>query len=314
MGRARYDAVVAAIDVRQPENIIALKEMAQDLARVPKRVFLVDQQSRLSLMQAYALGATTVLAAPINRNRLCAEILGHAAQVHQAQNCQDEDVPVASVAAEYIGSMFSAVMRGTPVDVKGALSMGNEIINRVAQDGLSSWLSNVRDHHEGTFQHCLLVAGVAADFGLSLGLGAQDLTRLGLAAMLHDVGKATIPLAILDKPGRLSAEERKLIETHPANGFETLRSNPEISSEILDAVRHHHEYLDGSGYPDQLRGDDISDLTRILTISDIFAALIEYRSYKATMPRETAFEILESMHGKLEAPLVSAFRETALLR
>ena len=201
LGRARYDAVVAAIDVRQPENIIALKEMAQDLARVPKRVFLVDQQSRLSLMQAYALGATTVLAAPINRNRLCAEILGHAAQVHQAQNCQDEDVPVASVAAEYIGSMFSAVMRGTPVDVKGALSMGNEIINRVAQDGLSSWLSNVRDHHEGTFQHCLLVAGVAADFGLSLGLGAQDLTRLGLAAMLHDVGKATIPLAILDKPG-----------------------------------------------------------------------------------------------------------------
>lgn len=311
--RSRYDAVVAAIDVRQPENIVVLKEMAPDLARVPKRVFLVDQRSRLSLMQCYALGATTVLTAPVNRTRLRAEVLGHAARMEQAPE-HPEGVRVASVAAECISSMFDAVMRGEPVNVKGALNVGNEIIERIAQDGLSNWLTSVRNHHEGTFQHCLLVTGVAADFGLSLGLGGQDMERLGLAAMLHDVGKATIPLAILDKPGRLSAEERKLIETHPASGFETLRSNSEIAPEILDAVRHHHEYLDGSGYPDKLCGNDISDLTRILTISDIFAALIEYRTYKPTMPREKALEILQSMQGKLEAPLVSAFRETALFR
>jgi HD-GYP domain-containing protein (c-di-GMP phosphodiesterase class II) len=132
--------------------------------------------------------------------------------------------------------------------------------------------------------------------------------------MLHDIGKASIPLAILDKPSRLNDEERKLIETHPVSGFETLRSNPDISAEILDAVRHHHEYLDGSGYPDKLCGNDISDITRVLTISDIFAALVEDRAYKTTMPREKAFEILQSMQGKLEAPLISAFRDTAIFR
>jgi HD-GYP domain-containing protein (c-di-GMP phosphodiesterase class II) len=132
--------------------------------------------------------------------------------------------------------------------------------------------------------------------------------------MFHDIGKAKIPLAILDKPGRLDAEERALIETHPGAGYDLLKGNPGISPEILDAVRHHHEYLDGSGYPDALCAASISDIVRILTISDIFAALIEYRHYKPTMPRERAYEILQGMRGKLEMPLVAAFRDVALSR
>jgi HD-GYP domain-containing protein (c-di-GMP phosphodiesterase class II) len=134
--------------------------------------------------------------------------------------------------------------------------------------------------------------------------------------MFHDIGKAKIPLAVLDKPGRLDADERAVIETHPVIGYEVLKSQKGVSSEILDAVRHHHEYLDGSGYPDKLGASEIGDLVRMLTISDIFAALIEYRSYKPTMPRETAYEILSDMgaKGKLEAPLVKAFREVALTR
>jgi HD-GYP domain-containing protein (c-di-GMP phosphodiesterase class II) len=132
--------------------------------------------------------------------------------------------------------------------------------------------------------------------------------------MFHDIGKAKIPLAILDKPGRLDAEERALIETHPAAGYEVLKGNIGISAEILDAVRHHHEYLDGSGYPDALSGASISDIVRILTISDIFSALIEQRPYRETMPREQAYEILRGMHGKLETPLVAAFRDVALNR
>jgi HD-GYP domain-containing protein (c-di-GMP phosphodiesterase class II) len=135
--------------------------------------------------------------------------------------------------------------------------------------------------------------------------------RLDLAAMLHDIGKASIPLAVLDKPGRLSDEVRKLIEVHPALGFEALDNTPRVSREILDVVRQHHEYLDGRGYPDGLCGESVSDLTRIVTISDIFAALIERRSYKPTMSREKAFEILSSLHGKLETPRLR-FRRVAI--
>ncbi|MFX9973348.1 HD domain-containing phosphohydrolase, partial [Acinetobacter baumannii] len=89
----------------------------------------------------------------------------------------------------------------------------------VAERGLSDWLSTVRRHHEGTYQHCLLVTGVAVGFGLSLGLKNADLERLYSAAMFHDIGKATIPLAILDKPGWLDEQERALIQSHPVTGF-----------------------------------------------------------------------------------------------
>jgi len=314
MRSLRYDAVIAAIDIRRPESIVALKEISDDLTCVPKRIFLLDQRSRLAMVQSYALGATSVLTTHVNRATLLAEVLGRPARESEPAEHAAEGVRIAAAAAEYIASMFSAAMRGLPIDVQGAADVGCAIVDRVAEDGLSAWLDTVRAHHEGTYQHCLLVAGVSADFGLNLKFGAQDMERLGFAAMLHDIGKANIPLTVLDKPGRLNEEERKLIETHPVIGFDALEKSPGISNEILDVVRHHHEYLDGSGYPDGLCGESISDLTRIVTISDIFAALIERRSYKPTMPREKAFEILRSMHEKLEIPLVSAFRKVALSR
>ena len=109
-------------------------------------------------------------------------------------------------------------------------------------------------------------------------------------------------------------QERAIIETHPALGYDALKDNKNISSEVLDAVRHHHEYLDGSGYPDALCAENISDVVRILTISDIFSALIEDRRYKPSMPREQAYDILCGMQGKLEKPLVASFRQVALNR
>ena len=130
---------------------------------------------------------------------------------------------------------------------------------------------------------------------------------------MHDVGKARIPLTILDKPGQLDPDEEKVMRRHPLIGYELLKDLPDISPEILDGVRHHHEYLDGSGYPDGLTAPEISDLVRLLTISDIFAALVESRSYRPAISRQDAYEILCSMGGKLERSLVNAFRNVALV-
>src|SRR4029077_16193309 len=167
-------------------------------------------------------------------------------------------------------SMFSNVRRGRPLKLVDAKQATSKIITRVGQDGLSTWLDDVRHYHEGTFQHCLLVTGVAVAFALNIKFPEADVKRLGLAATLHDVGKARIPLSILDKPGRLEAGEKKIMNRHPVIGYEMLKDIPEMSPEILDGVRHHHEYLDGSGYPDGLTAPEISDLVRLLTISDVF--------------------------------------------
>lgn len=307
------DGVVIAVDLRNLESISALKRLSAKLNQIPRRFFLVEQQTHLSIAQAYALGATHVLPSSVAAPHLLAELSDHRSSPIVVGESISGGAAAAAGAAS-IAAMFRAVLTGAPVDVQQTRDAGNKIADSIAEHGLTNWLTLVRRHHEGTYQHCLLVAGVTADFGLSLGLGQTDLERLYTAAMLHDIGKAAIPVSILDQPGRLSAEERAVMQTHPVAGYEVLKGNAGITQELLDAVRHHHEYLDGSGYPDALCAESISDLVRLLTICDIFAALIEYRPYHSTMSRGDAYEILRGMEGKLEKPLVAAFKEVALAR
>jgi len=308
------ESIVVSADLRVVETISALKAISARMTRVPKRIFLIEQRTRLATLQAYALGATHVLPQPVSQLQLLKQLADADAPPIAPSEPLSGGQEAASAGAASIASMFSAVISGAPIDVAAAKHAGSKIADSIAEDGLANWLTTVRRHHEGTYQHCLLVTGVAVDFGLSLGMSKADVERLYSAAMFHDIGKARVPLAVLDKPGRLDDRERALIETHPAVGYDVLTGTTGITPEILDAVRHHHEYLDGSGYPDGLCADTIADIVRILTISDIFAALIEVRTYKPAMPRATAYEILMGMKGKLEGPLVEAFREVALKR
>jgi len=312
--RAGIEAVVVAADVAGVDNISALKAISARLSRIPRRIFLIDGSSRLAIVQAYALGATYVLTNPVPPAQLLARLAPAETALAPRDETSERSLQAASAGAASIAAMFAAVMKGAAIDVGEAKAAGGRIASNIAENGLADWLTTVRRHHEGTYQHCLLVTGLAVDFGLSLGLGNVQLERLYSAAMFHDIGKARIPLAILDKPGRLDDDERALIQSHPVAGFEVLQGNSAISPEILDAVRHHHEFLDGSGYPDALCAESISDIVRVLTISDIFAALIEHRTYKPAMPREKAYAILQGMSGKLEKPLVDAFRDVALNR
>jgi len=131
--------------------------------------------------------------------------------------------------------------------------------------------------------------------------------------MLHDIGKARIPLAILEKPSRLDEAELAVIRKHPQYGLDALGTVSGLPPEMLDMVVHHHEYLDGSGYPHGLMANEISDLVRMITIADVFGALIERRSYKAPLSGEAAYQILTDMGPKLDRDLVLAFRPVASL-
>lgn len=261
--------------------------------------------------QAYALGATAVVSRP-------REIVSRLAQIEVAEKAAQGDLATISLAitdtAAAFASMFSAIGSGKPTNLSDAENVTSRVINSIVQNGLAAWLDDVRRYHAGTFQHCLLVTGVAVGFALDIGFGSLDVTRLGLAATLHDIGKARIPLSILDKPGRLDPSEEAIMKRHPVIGYELLKNDLSgISPEILDAVRHHHEYPDGSGYPDALMAPEIPDLVRLLTISDIFAALIELRPYRPPMARQDAYKILCGMNGKLERSFVKAFRNVALV-
>jgi HD-GYP domain-containing protein (c-di-GMP phosphodiesterase class II) len=129
-----------------------------------------------------------------------------------------------------------------------------------------------------------------------------------MAGLLHDTGKVMIPVEILEAPRRLDEEEMSAVRRHPALGHQALQAADGLHPEMLDMVLHHHEYLDGSGYPDGLAGREISDLTRIVTIADIFSALIELRPYRPPMSGHAAYQHLDDMGDKLDRDLVRAFR------
>lgn len=308
-GVRSHGVLMVDIDLRQMTRVDQLKFALKDLSEIPEKLFVVHNLSRSMVAQAYALGATAVISRPKDAVLKVAEI--EQAELDKEDSAADAPTEADEGVAAF-ASMFSNVRSGRPLKLVDAQRATSKIINRVGQDGLSTWLDEVRRYHEGTFQHCLLVTGIAVAFALDVGFSAEDVSRLGMAATLHDIGKARIPLAILDKPGRLDPEEEEVIKRHPVIGYDLLKGVHGISPEILDGVRHHHEYLDGSGYPDGLSGSQISDLVRLLTISDIFAALVEARPYKKPMPREDAYQILCGMEGRLEGALVKAFRKVAL--
>lgn len=140
-------------------------------------------------------------------------------------------------------------------------------------------------------EHCERMTEWADAVGREFGLGSDDLRTLGLGASLHDIGKIGIPDAILLKPGPLDEAERAVLRTHPLVGESILRSLASMAA-VLPLVRHHHEHLDGSGYPDGLCGEEIPLLVRILSVIDVFDALTTNRPYRAALPHEDAMAIL----------------------
>jgi len=174
------------------------------------------------------------------------------------------------------------------------------------------WLELVQNYHDATAQHCSLVSGIALKFARHLGCGPAVSSRIHDAAFFHDIGKSHVPLEILDKPKALTQAEWKIMRRHTLAGYDILCRSEQTGGEIARIARDHHEYLDGTGYPYGISGKAIDDMTRILTICDIYAAFLERRAYKEPKPPDVAYGILQSMAGsKLDPDLVREFEKVA---
>lgn len=208
-----------------------------------------------------------------------------------------------------LAEAFGSLNKRTDLDTPALLQAAAQIAYAVDIVGIEVWLVAVRAGPMDTYQHSLATAGVAAGFGIKAGLVSDDTIALTLAALLHDIGKARVPESILEKPGKLNKAEVEILRLHTIDGYEHLMAHSSLAPSIIDTVRHHHEMLNGSGYPDGLSGDAIADLTRVITICDIYAAVVEQRSYKPARPPQDALTVLANMAeaGKLDAELVREF-------
>ena len=265
-----------------------------------RHLFLVHGNAARAEAQARALGADGTLNAGAAVQTLIAALEGLHRSTDPSTLAVERD---ASTARRFIVDVF---VPGQPV-TPAAIDTGTGLIARAVREaGIREWVRAVRRFDDATHQHCLLVAGLAAAFAGTLGFGAADRHRLTRAALLHDVGKIDVPSEILNKPGPLTAAEAAIMRQHPSHGSAMLLGRG-FEDEMLAAVRWHHEMLDGSGYPDGLRGARIPDLVRLITICDVYAALVERRPYRAPMAGAQARDILRGMAGRLDANLVKAF-------
>jgi putative two-component system response regulator len=157
-------------------------------------------------------------------------------------------------------------------------------------------------------EHSDRLADYAARLGQNLGMTKEDLEELRLGCLLHDIGKVAIPDSILLKPECLNPEETKIVRQHPVTG-EKICAPLKSLRRILPIIRHHHERMDGSGYPDGLDGEKIPLKTRILQIADVYDALTKDRPYRGALNSDEALEILrqEAACGWLDAGLVWKF-------
>lgn len=280
------------------------------------RLFAAAVEERLERVQAGVLGATALVGRPVMAETLLPILVPVLRSEDLATDMGRGTVPVdapgsASILAAdaALGEMFSACLTGGLVDGDKLRSASSQVSGTIREVGLDAWMDTVRLHHGGTYQHCLLVTGIAVGFGTVLTMGARDIERLAMAGLMHDVGKAQVPVHLLDKPGRLEEEEFSVMKRHPEHGFAFLRrTDPTLDPSVLDAVVHHHEMLDGSGYPHGVAGGSIPDLTRIMTVCDIYGALAEKRAYKAPMATPEILSILGGLadKGKIERALVRA--------
>ena len=162
-----------------------------------------------------------------------------------------------------------------------------------------------------TQDHCERLAHYATNLGRTLGLTDDDLLTLERGGYFHDIGKIALPDSILLKPGRLTPEEYVRVREHPVVG-DRLCGNLRSLHRVRPIVRHHHERLDGSGYPDKLSGDAVPLLAQIISIVDLFDAMTTTRPYRKALPADAAIEQLrrEVTKGWRRHDLVEAFIET----
>lgn len=191
---------------------------------------------------------------------------------------------------------------------------------RLSQDladsfnGITEALSGLVESRDPyTAGHSKHVAKLALETGKVMGLNKEDLEGLRVCALLHDIGKATIPAGILSKPGKLSRHEWGFIQEHPTTAYETLRRIP-FPWPVADVVHQHHERLDGSGYPLGLKSDQIHPWARIIAVADIFDAMTSHRPYRPGLPfREAVEELSSGLDVKFDSRAVAAINHVMTL-
>lgn len=243
-----------------------------------------------------------------------AELAAVARQVRQVERTPlaaeiTRAAKIVSRSRQAVASMFEEARMGRAVDGLGAQRLVEEISDSVARNpGALISLARLKTADDYTYMHSVAVCALMVALAKQLGLDEPEVRPAGIAGLLHDLGKAAIPGEILNKPGKLTDAEFAIIKSHPEEGHRMLLQGSGVDEVARDVVLHHHEKMDGSGYPKGLRGDEISLSAKMGAVCDVYDAITSNRPYKSGWdPAESLRKMAEWSQGHFDPTVFQAF-------
>jgi HD-GYP domain-containing protein (c-di-GMP phosphodiesterase class II) len=207
-----------------------------------------------------------------------------------------------------VTSMFQQARMGNSFDAEVCAPLVADVVDSVHRnsDALVS-LTRLKLADEYTYLHSVTVCALMVSLGKQLGFDRQECHEAGMAGLMHDLGKAAMPLEIINKPGSLTDSEFEIIRLHPARGHEMLLRAGVTNEGVLSVCRHHHERMDGKGYPDKLPSGRISQLVRMSSVCDVYDAITSNRPYKAGWDPAESISRMASWKGHFDEDVLRAF-------
>lgn len=211
-------------------------------------------------------------------------------------------------AGQAMRRLFAEIRLGNAVTTDECVSLVDEVVESINRhpDALLS-LARLKKADEYTYLHSVAVCALMVALGRQLGMSESQRREAGMAGMLHDLGKAAVPQDLLNKPGKLTPAEFDVIKQHPVRGYEMLLVGVGIGEGVKDVCRHHHERFDGTGYPDSLRGEQISLLARMGAVCDVYDAVTSERPYKGSWDPAQALSQMATWNGHFDPSVFQLF-------
>ncbi|MBH9553164.1 HD-GYP domain-containing protein [Inhella gelatinilytica] len=275
-------------------DVVKGKDVPASAAEILPRVEAPPAPPPAPSPPAAAPAPTPVAAAPVKPQSF-EEELERAAELMQNSKRQ-------------VASMFEEARLGRTIKEEDCLPVVEDIAGSVWRNpsALIS-LARLKQRDDYTYMHSVAVCAMMVSLGKQLGLSEAEQRQAGLAGLLHDVGKMLVPLEILNKPGSLTDPEFAVMRSHPARGYEALRASGVFAEPVLDVCLHHHEKIDGTGYPHRLKADQISLFSRMGSVCDVYDAVTSNRPYKNAWDPAGSIARMAQWQGHFDPKIFQAF-------
>lgn len=209
---------------------------------------------------------------------------------------------------EAVTSMFAEARLGKAIDAEHCLPLVDDITRSVFRNpGALVSLARLKTQDDYTYMHSVAVCALMVALAQQLGHSEADCREAGMAGLLHDLGKAAVPLEILQKPDKLTDGEFAVIKTHPARGYEMLQEGRGASELAMEVCLHHHERVDGGGYPHRLSGDQLTPFARMGAVCDVYDAITSNRPYKKGWDPSESIARMAGWRGHFDDAVFRAF-------